>query len=102
MIGGTGRAAVLIVSGIKPSCSSFSLAPIRHYFPEPDAAVPIGTPRIQGQSTQTGHGQEPSWESHPSEDLSEPPSLRDPVSHGAVTGRKYHYGLFRILAGGSP
>lgn len=50
---------------------------------------------ITGRQTQTGHGQGPSWDSHPSEDLSEPPSLRDPALHGAVTGRKYHCRLFR-------
>ena len=50
---------------------------------------------ITGQQTQTGRGQEPSWDFHPSEDLSEPPSLRDPAFHGAVTGRKYHCRLFR-------
>ena len=61
-----------------------SSAPIRHYFPEP------------GQSVTTGFG-EPSWESDPGQDLWPPPSLRFPLLKGAVTGRKYHYRLYRSL-----
>ena len=56
------------------------------------------------QQTKTGTGL-PSWDSHPSEDLSEPPSLRVPAFCEAVTGRKYHYRLpasWQAIRHGSP
>ena len=61
-------------SSIKTACSSFP-APIRHYFPEPDAAS-----CASGQRHRPALALRPPWEFHPSEDLSEPPSLRSPVS----------------------
>lgn len=63
-----------------------------------------GTSCAHRQQTKTGTGL-PSWDSHPSEDLSEPPSLRDPAFCGAVTGRKYHYRLpasWQAIRNGSP
>lgn len=50
-------------------------------------------------------GESLSWESNPSEDLSEPPPLRDPEEFGAVAGRKYHCpgrGSSHIAAAGLP
>ena len=49
-----------------------------------------GTRGAHRQQTKTGRGFGPSWGLPPSEDLSEPPSLRDPALCEAVTGRKYH------------
>lgn len=57
---------------------------------------------LHGQRSWTGLGSRhgnvarPSWASHPSGDLPEPPSLRDPAFRGAVTGRKYHCRQFRL------
>ena len=78
-----------------------SLAPIRHYSPEPDTDISLSHVCAVGSIhepvlVRNRHG------SNPSEDLSEPPSLPVPASYGAVTGRKYHCRLFRIMAGGLP
>ena len=76
------------------SCSSFSVAPIRHYFPERE---PVGS---AGQSVQTGLGQWPSWESHPSRDLRLPPPLRCLWLDGSIMigcfdlGGTIHHGSF--------
>lgn len=62
------------VSIMKIACSSFYACSYSTLLPGAENRIVL-----QGQSVQTGSGWKPSWDSHPSGDLPEPPSLRDPL-----------------------